>query len=58
MAEGLLDDYRDFVTEAQEQSETTRKRAEKAETQLENELQRALKFAEKLRSLGIDPDAA
>src|SRR5262249_53601234 len=43
-AESLLDDYCEFVTEAQEQTATERKRAEK--------------FAEKLRSLGVDPDAA
>ena len=64
-AESLLDDYREFVTEAQQESETERKRADEAEAkakdaeaQRDDERHRVLKLAEKLRSLGIDPDAA
>lgn len=50
-AEALVDDFRQEVEQQSERAEKERQRAEQAEG-------RAEKLAERLRALGIDPDAA
>jgi Uma2 family endonuclease len=64
IAEGVLDDTRQLLTEETERAEAERKRAEveaeraQAERKrAEAERERAQKFADKLRALGIDPEA-
>jgi hypothetical protein len=49
-AEGLLDDARRRLNDETERAENERKRADKAEGQRQ-------RLAEKLRALGIDPEA-
>lgn len=64
-AEGLVDDFRREAEQENERAEEQHKRAEAAEQQAEDEkrlreeaARRAEKLAERLRALGIDPDAA
>jgi Uma2 family endonuclease len=64
-AEGLVDDFRREAEQENERAETERRRAELAEKLAEDEKRlreeaatRAEKLAERLRALGIDPDAA
>jgi Uma2 family endonuclease len=57
-AESLLDDTRQLLQEETERAETERRNAAEVQRRLEDEKQRAAKLAERLRALGIDPDAA
>jgi Uma2 family endonuclease len=57
-AEALLDDFRREVEQENERAEKERKRADLAEKQAEEADKRSARLAERLRAMGIDPDAA